>query len=198
MSIQTFVAAAAAVSLVLALGSAEAGKLDYPPNGEHVQQIAANDTANGNVWTGVAQSFVAPNARNGMGFYMWDFTDQGGRFRYTLYAGDGVFDHELSHHIVKMPANHQYVQTVVMADFSDVKLVIGRLYTLVASRADYRLPPEGTMEHISIMYAGTTDGLAYPDGKFWYTGASYPPEWFWDRDIAFRVIPCKGRQGQVC
>jgi hypothetical protein len=183
----------AAISCALALTApATAGIIDYVPTRavNASQQVAANDPLNGNVWTGIAQSFTAQDASMRFTFYAGNFTP-GSIYQYlqlTLYSGEGASQSLMQQTTV--PVNlASYAQAPVTADFSSAILTPGQRYTVVASLPSQSLPAPGTSSDISLVYNSINN--AYPDGRFYFVGGSYAESLpaFANRDLAFRVTP---------
>lgn len=173
----------------------QAAVIDNAPSGNHFQFIASNVPAHGNVWTGVAQSFVAKDPNIVFGFYMQSNNKgNGGEVLFSLYSGDGVFSNLLGQRIVQINESSPYSKMFVEADFSSITLTQGNSYTMVISLASQSLPDIDTYSDIGIRYASSPEMLnPYAEGRFYYVGASYNMDdpAFSTRDFAFRISPKK-------
>jgi hypothetical protein len=179
-------------ALVTLTPFAIASTIDYQPAGSHFQYIASNDPVYGNVWTGVAQSFTAEDPLVSFGFYTFESQQTATEVLFSLYSGDGQFASLLSQKTATLISGTWSNPTLLSVDFSGTTLSVGQKYTVAITLPNAELPPSGTYSNVSIEYAGTaSDGNAnpYAGGTFYYTGSSYPPSYFYDRDIAFRVSP---------
>lgn len=182
-----------AMVLTMLFGTAaQAALINYSPNGNATQAIAANQPASGNIWTGVAQSFTAQDAFVSAGFYVQNMTATPlNSILYSLYAGDGQFSSLIAQQTVSTNLS-PFAPSLAKADFSSVALTPGQVYTLAASLPGQVLPTSGSRSNLSILYAGTASGNTpnpYGAGRFYYMGASYDQSQFADRDIAFQVAP---------
>jgi hypothetical protein len=176
---------------------ATAGTIDFPPVGNSFQNVAANVPANGNVWTGLAQSFTAEDSHVSFGFYVGNFTGApvSDTLLFRLYSGDGQFSNFLGQ--ATATANiASFASELVQVDFSSIALTVGSQYTVVASLPSQQLPPLGTSSDLSVRYNSANN--SYPGGRFYFVGASYDQSQpaFALRELAFNVTP-SARAGKV-
>lgn len=159
-----------------------------PPTNPNSQQVAANDPGQGNVWTGIAQSVTAADEHVRFGFYL--FGQEQSEVLYSLYAGDGIFSNPLKQVLVNSPAGSGSgtEAALVSADFSDVQLTIGAVYTFRMSLPGEGLPADGAYSTANAAYAGLSN--PYAGGRFWFSGANYSQSSpaFADRDLAFEMV----------
>lgn len=182
----------ARIALALLISSnAYSAAIDFPPSASlRSNTIAANDAANGNIWTGVAQSFTALDSQVLFGFYTFEQTQVPTAVQFSLYAGDGTFASLLSQKSATLLSGTAFSPTLLSVDFSSTTLTINQKYTVAISLPGFALPAAGSYANVSVLYAGTDAGgdpNPYAGGTFYYLGSSYPPAFFFDRDIAFRV-----------
>jgi PEP-CTERM motif len=164
--------------------SASAATVNFPPPAfANSQTIAANDPANRNVWTGIAQSVTAINTNVMFGFYL--FGPSSSQALISVYSGDGIFSNPLKQVSIVTPSALPGSSVLTLADFSDIDLNIGQRYTFRLSLLSESLPPPGQYSTPSAAYAGLTN--PYTGGRFWFSGASYNQALpaFADRDLAF-------------
>jgi hypothetical protein len=166
-----------------------AGVIDFPPGGNS-NNVAANDPAQGNVWTGLAQSFTAQAPHVLFGFYVGNFSGASvnDTLLFSLYAGDGQFSNLLGQASAPVTLAN-FVTKLVQVDFSSISLTFGNQYTVVASLPSQQLPPLGTYSNLSLLY--NSQNNSYPGGRFYFVGASYDESLpaFALRDLAFNVTP---------
>jgi len=179
------------IASLLAASESYAIPIDFPPlTGGNT--IAANDTVNGNIWTGEAQSFTALDPNVLFGFYMFEQSQIPSSLLFSLYAGDGIFTNLLSQQSTVLSTGTIANPSLVTVDFASVNLVVGAKYTVAVTLPSQGLPPTGTYSNASVMYAGSSGSgnpNPYTDGSFYYVGSSYNPAFFLNRDIAFKVTP---------
>jgi len=180
----------AAGALGLFGGAAQAAVQDYPPSGGSSQSVAANAPVSFNIWTGVAQSFVTPDAHIDFGFYMLNPTAADEAVKFSLFSGDGLFTTLLGARSATVLGGLGITTQLVTVDFSAIGLSVGGSYTVEVSRPDGSLPPVGTYTSSYILYHSLAD--SYPGGRFYFTGASYDESFFAKRDIAFKITPVAG------
>jgi hypothetical protein len=159
--------------------------LDFPP-GSNFQNVAANDPAHGNVWTGIAQSFTAQDSHILFGFYVGNFTGASvsDTLLFSMYSGDGQFSNLLGQ-ASATASLASFTTKLVQVDFSSISLTPGNHYTVVASLPSQQLPPLGTYSDLSVSYNSLNN--SYPGGRFYFVGASYDESLFALRDLAFNV-----------
>jgi hypothetical protein len=167
------------------------GVINFPPPvGASSNNVAANDPAHGNVWTGLAQSFTAQDPHVLFGFYVGNFSGASvnDTLLFSLYAGDGQFSNLLGQASAPVSLAN-FVTTLVQIDFSSIPLTFGNQYTVVASLPSQQLPPLGTYSDLSLLYNSANN--SYPGGRFYFVGASYDESLpaFALRDLAFNVTP---------
>lgn len=170
---------------------ASAGVVQFPPYGGYSQQIAANDPAFGNVWSGVGQSFTAEDAAISFGFYVFNNSAAALNARYMLYSGDGVGGTLLGQQQVVIPASG-FTSSVATVDFSGIPLSVGSKYTVFLTPLAGGEPAVGAYFGANILYAGNNaagNPNPYTAGTFYYLGSNYAASSFFDRDIAFRMSP---------
>lgn len=170
----------------LAASAAQAATVSLPPaQNPSFQAIAANDQPSFNIWTGVAQSVTAVDTNVTFGFYLTAL--QPSQVLYSLYAGDGVFSSSLKQVIVNVPAANSSA-ALFSADFSDITLAVGSMYTFRASLLSEGLPLPGTYAPVEGTYAGSNN--PYSGGRFWFSGAPYDQSSpaFANRDLAFEMV----------
>ena len=189
--LQTWILRLSIALIAVSSAVSYAGVIDLPPGNQFSQQIAANDSTFGNIWTGVAQSFTAEDPFITFAFYGYTNNSTSDSVLLSLYAGDGLFTTPLDQQMFAFAAGSPGSQLIV-ADFSAVALVPSGLYTVVASLPTMALPPSGTTTNFGIQYA-QTDATPdpYSDGRFYFTGSPYDMSnpAFSTRDIAFQVTP---------
>jgi hypothetical protein len=176
----------------LSLDAAHAGIINEPPCLCASQQVAANDPAHSNVWTGVAQSFTAQDPNILFGFYMFTSTpSESDPVLFSLYSGDGNFSAPpLDQVAATVPSNAiPFDISLVQVDFSSINLTSSDVYTVAVTLPSEGLPTLGTNSDANITYAGLNN--PYPGGRFYFVGASFDESLptFADRDIAFNVTP---------
>jgi hypothetical protein len=176
--------------LIVALsGRANAGIIDYPGTilSSPSNTVAANDPANGNVWTGQAQSFTAQDPNVLFGFYVANATPTlvSEPLLFSLYSGDGEFSNLLKQASATASLG-SFTSELLQVDFSSISLTPGNQYTVVLSLPSQGLPPSGTYADISGLYNSLNN--SYAGGQFYYVGSSYNAG-FGERDMAFNVTP---------
>lgn len=185
-------------------GSACAGTIDYPCttlSGCSFQYVAANDPTNGNVWTGLSESFTAQNPNVLAGFYVVDVsgTSISDPLLFSPYAGNGVFSTLLgSASVTATLANN--TSELLEVSFSSIPLTVGSQYTLAVTLPSQGLPvagpgsfqPTGTGEYSQVGVFINSESNSYPGGQFYYLGSSYDESFFANWDLAFNVTPTTG------
>lgn len=172
-------------------GTVNAGVIDFP-SGDRWNNIAANVPANGNVWTGLAESFTAQDSNVLFGFYIANYgraaavTDS---LVFTLYSGDGLFSNVLDQVTANVTNLPSRASELVQVDFSSTTLTPGNQYTVVVSPLSQGLPQSGTYSDLGVSYNSINN--SYADGRFYFVGASYNQSLpaFANRDLAFKVTP---------
>jgi hypothetical protein len=187
---RTFVAICL-IALVLS-GRAAAGVIDFPATAANnpSNNVAANDPSNGNVWTGLAQSFTAQDPNVLFGFYVANFTASSiaEPLLLSLYSGDGDFSNLLGQRTTTVNLA-SFTSGLAEVDFSSISIIPGQHYTVAEQLPSQGLPSLGTYSDISGLYNSLDN--SYPGGRFYFVGASYDESLpaFANRDLAFRVTP---------
>jgi hypothetical protein len=190
------------VSVVLLSSSSFSANavIDYQPDGlGYGQFIAANDPTHGNVWTGISQSFTAQDSNIKFDFYASNFSTTQ-QIELSIYSGDGVFNNSnlLGQQLVNVNKDLATYSggkwtgyEKIEADFSNINLTVGNVYTVAATLPSQGLPASGTESPVELAFAGSnpTDPRPYTGGYFYYLGSSFPNSWFFDRTIAFTASP---------
>lgn len=173
-------------------GLAYAGVIDFPgTTSNNSNNVAANDPANGNVWTGVAESFTAQDPQVSFGFYVANYSGgpvTNSPILFSLYVGDGQFT-TLLKQVTATISLANFTSGLVQIDLSSISLVPGNRYTVVASLPSQQLPPLGTYSALSVLYNSLSD--SYTGGRFYFVGGTYDESLsaYSLRDLAFKVTP---------
>ena len=189
----------AALTLV---GPVRARVVDFPCNVFcSFQYIAANDPVNGNIWTGLAQSFTAQDANVLFGFYVVNYSGAAisETVLFSLYSGGGQFSNLLAQNSVTAALANDAVE-LLQVSFSSVPLTPGSPYTVVISLPGQVLPvtgapgvynPDGTGTgaYATLGVSIYSKNNSYAGGQFYYLGSSYSESYFADWDLAFNVTP---------
>lgn len=195
--------------LLLPLGStvfnaAHAAEVTVDDGSTRARSITANDPANGNVWTSLAQSFTATNSQIRFGFRLTDIDsslpDAGAQITYDLYSGESFSGIPLASRTVVMPSTLSDDPRsafgdvgFVEADFSSVLLDVGYRYTVRISTPASGVPPIGSYSGISVW---TSIDDPYPGGRFFFP-AGYDNTFFESDDMLFHMEAATGTSSQA-
>src|ERR1700733_7971683 len=185
-------------------GTLDAQNINFPCTAScSFQYVAANDPSNGNVWTGLAQSFTAPDDPSVLfGFYVGNFSGApiNDTVLYSLYARGGQFSNPLGQVSATATLASGAVE-LPQVSFSSIPLRPGTEYTVVVSLPNRGLPTTGAPGVFNPLGPGTYSTLgvliystsnAYAGGRFYYVGSSYDESTFANWDLAFNVSPGAG------
>lgn len=183
--------ALALLSTLSFTATAQASVIEFPPLNIS-NNVAANVPAQGNVWTGLSQSFTAQDPNVTFGFYVFLQAQVPTPLLYSLYSGDRTFSTLLAQRATTLSAGTAFSPTLLTVDFSGINLLVNAKYTVALTLPTQDLPAAATYSNASALYAGTSSsGIPnpYQGGSFFFVGSSYNPASFEDRDLAFRVTP---------
>jgi hypothetical protein len=181
--------------------SASAGTIDYPcttSSGCSFQYVAADDPTNGNVWTGLSESFTAQDPNVLAGFYVFNPTGTSisDPLLFSLYTGNGTFSTLLGS-VSATATLASDTSELLEVNFSSIPLTPGNQYTLAVTLPSQGLPVAGpgsyqhtgTGEYSQVGVFINSESNSYPGGQFYYLGSSYSESFFANWDLAFNVTP---------